>query len=86
MPGPRIQNTFRRVIRTVGIFVAIPFLLFLAAIFYFANFQYGWQLVYQGDLNKVKRVVERDPKIVQSWPDDSTPLHYAAVQGRLEIV
>jgi len=70
----------------IAVVIVLPIIALCATLFYFANFQYGWQLEYAQDLSKVKEVVEREPAIIDSWPNGSTPLHYAAAQGRLEIV
>jgi ankyrin repeat protein len=40
----------------------------------------------RGDLEEVRKTVDRNPELVNSYPDGSTPLHYAAANGHLAVV
>ena len=79
------MKTVKSILQRAAILLGLASIALCAGIFYFANFQYGWQFAYAHDLLKVKALIERDPAIVNSYPDGSTPLHYAAAQGNLEI-
>ena len=47
-----------------------------------------WQAAVFGDLERIKEIVEKDPKIVNAKDkeDGQTPLHWVATQGHCEIV
>lgn len=76
----------RRKTRWVAVLVGCLLLLFLAFI-YAVN--YGMSIgraASQGNLPEVMRIVGRNPRMVNSYPDGATPLHYAAANGHLEVV
>ena len=67
----------------VFVCIVLPLVLFTYVVNY--GISLGRAAV-RGDLQGVMRIVERNPKLVNSYPDRSTPLHYAAANGHLRVV
>jgi len=75
----------RLLIIALVLIVLSPF----GVIFWLANFGFDMPLgraAGRGDLAAVQDYLKEKPEAVNSFPDGSTPLHYAAAQGHLEVV